>query len=158
VFQNVFLEDQSVPELKGSKTHQALKDAFAGESMANRRYLFFARRAESEGHGDIKELFEDTAQAETGHAFGHIEHLLGAGDPATDEPIGTTHENLASAIAGETYEFTAMYPGFAQTARDEGFEEIADWFSTLARAEKTHAGRFQKALEELGAVTASAQN
>ena len=135
--------------LKGSRTHQALKDAFAGESMANRRYLFFARRAEVEGHTSVKELFEDTAQAETGHAFGHIEFLLNAGDPATDEPIGTTAENLASAVAGETYEFTAMYPGFAKTAREEGFDEIADWFSTLARAERTHAGRFSQALESL---------
>ena len=134
-------------ELKGSKTHQALKEAFAGESMANRRYLFFARRAEMEGNNDVKELFEDTSRAETGHAFGHIEFLIGAGDPATDEPIGTTAQNLASAVAGETYEFTAMYPGFAKTAREEGFDEIADWFSTLARAEKTHAGRFAKALE-----------
>jgi rubrerythrin len=145
-----------MPELKGTKTHAALKEAFAGESMANRRYLFFARQAEKEGHTEIKELFEDTAQAETGHALSHIEHLVAAGDPATDEPIGTTEQNLASAIAGETYEFTAMYPGFAKTAREEGFEEIADWFGTLARAEKTHAGRFQKAAEELGAKTATA--
>ena len=136
-------------ELKGSRTHQALKDAFAGESMANRRYLFFARRAQVEGHTAVQELFEDTAQAETGHAFGHIEFLVGAGDPATDEPIGSTDENLASAVAGETYEFTAMYPGFAKTAREEGFVEIADWFATLARAEKTHAGRFERSLQEL---------
>src|SRR5579884_1255631 len=118
--------------LKGSKTHQNLKEAFAGESMANRRYLFFARQAGNEGLTDVKELFEDTAQAETGHAFGHLEFLLQAGDPATDEPIGDTRQNLASAVAGETYEFTAMYPGFAKTARDEGYDEIADWFSTLA--------------------------
>ena len=137
--------------LKGTKTHQNLKEAFAGESMANRRYLYFARKAETEGHADIKELFEDTAKGETGHAFGHLDHLVEVGDPATDEVIGTTEANLASAVAGETYEFTAMYPGFAKTARDEGFDEIADWFTTLARAEKTHAGRFQKALDRLRA-------
>ena len=136
-------------DLKGTKTHENLKAAFAGESQANRRYLFFARKAEDEGHTAVKELFEDTAQSETGHAFGHIEWLVQAGDPATDEPIGTTEQNLASALAGETYEFTAMYPGFAKTAREEGFDEIADWFETLARAEKTHAGRYQKALEAL---------
>jgi len=123
-------------ELKGSKTHANLKDAFAGESMANRRYLFFARQAE-------------TAEAETGHAFGHAEYLVGVGDPATDEPMGTTEQNLASAVVGETYEFTAMYPGFAATAREEGFTEVSDWFSTLARAERTHAGRYQKALDKL---------
>ena len=71
------------------------------------------------------------------------------GDPATGEPIGTTEENLVSAIVGETHEYTDMYPGMAATARDEGFEEIADWFDTLAKAEKSHAGRFQKALEGL---------
>jgi rubrerythrin len=140
-----------VPELKGSLTHNNLKEAFGGESMANRRYLYFARRADVDKQPEIAELFRDTAEAETGHAFGHIEFLMAAGDPATDEPIGTTEENLASAVAGETYEFTAMYPGFAQIARDEGFDEVADWFATLARAERTHAGRYEKALEKLRA-------
>ncbi|HET7406451.1 MAG TPA: rubrerythrin family protein [Mycobacteriales bacterium] len=137
--------------LKGTKTHESLKEAFAGESMANRRYLYFARKAELEGFAEVKDLFEDTAKGETGHAFGHMDYLVEAADPATNEPIGTTDANLASAVAGETYEFTAMYPGFAKTAREEGFDEIADWFSTLARAEKTHAGRFQKTLDRLRA-------
>jgi rubrerythrin len=144
--------------LPGSKTHENLKEAFAGESMANRRYLYFARVAKKEGHDQVADLFEDTAAGETGHAFGHMDQLVDgqAGDPATGETVGTTEQNLASAVAGETYEFTAMYPGFAKTARDEGFDEIADWFSTLARAEKTHAGRFQKALDGLKGATASA--
>src|SRR3954453_21463024 len=142
--------------LPGSKTHDNLKEAFAGESQANRRYLYFARRADIEGDTDVAGLFRDTAEGETGHAFGHLDHLLAAGDPATGEPIGDSEKNLASAVAGETYEFTAMYPGFAKTARDEGFDEIADWFSTLARAEKTHAGRFQKALDGLKGATANA--
>ena len=137
--------------LKGTKTHESLKEAFAGESMANRRYLYFARKAELEGFAEVKDLFEDTAKGETGHAFGHMDYLVEAADPATNEPIGTTDANLASAVAGETYEFTAMYPGFAKTAREEGFDEIADWFATLARAEKTHAGRFKKALDSLNA-------
>ncbi len=135
--------------LQGSQTHENLKAAFAGESQANRRYLFFARVAKAEGRDDVAELFEETANGETGHAFGHLEFLRPVGDPATGEPIGDSAANLASAVAGETYEFTAMYPGFAKTARDEGFEEIADWMATLARAEKTHAGRFQKALDSL---------
>jgi rubrerythrin len=138
-------------ELKGTKTHENLKEAFAGESQANRRYLYFARKADIEGHTDVAGLFRDTAEGETGHAFGHMDFLAAVGDPATDEPVGSTDKNLASAVAGETYEFTAMYPGFAKTARDEGFEEIADWFATLARAEKTHAGRFKKALDSLNA-------
>jgi rubrerythrin len=141
--------------LKGTRTHDNLKEAFAGESMANRRYLYFARVADTEGNTEVKSLFEDTAKGETGHAFGHLDHLLEAGDPATDEPIGGTEANLASAVAGETYEFTAMYPGFAKTARDEGFDEIADWFATLARAEKTHAGRFQKALDKFREAAAT---
>ena len=69
------------------------------------------------------------------------------GDPATGLPIGTTKDNLAAAIAGETYEYTDMYPGMAATARDEGFDEIADWFETLAKAERSHANRVQKALD-----------
>ncbi|WP_462186431.1 MULTISPECIES: rubrerythrin family protein [unclassified Frankia] len=140
-----------MPKLDGTKTHENLKEAFAGESQANRRYLYFARRADIEGLTDASSLFRDTAEGETGHAFGHLDFLAEVGDPATGEPLGTTMKNLVSAVAGETYEFTAMYPGFAKTAREEGFEEIADWFSTLARAEKTHAGRFKKALDALSA-------
>ena len=136
--------------LKNTKTHGNLKEAFAGESQANRRYLYFARRADIEGYPDVGGLFRDTSEAETGHAFGHLDFLKEVGDPATGEPIGATDQNLKAAIAGETYEFTEMYPGFAKTARDEGFEEIADWFETLAKAEKSHAGRFTKGLQSLG--------
>jgi rubrerythrin len=71
------------------------------------------------------------------------------GDPATGEPIGDSVKNLKAAITGETYEYTQMYPGFAKAARDEGFEEIAEWFETLARAERSHAGRFQNGLDNL---------
>jgi rubrerythrin len=136
-------------KLAGSKTHQNLKDAFAGESQANRRYLYFARRADIEGYPDIGGLFRDTSEAETGHAFGHLDFLKEVGDPATGAPIGDTDKNLKSAIDGETYEYSQMYPGFAKTAREEGLAEIAEWFETLARAEKSHAGRFQKGLDSL---------
>jgi rubrerythrin len=134
-------------ELKGTKTHDNLKEAFAGESQANRRYLYFAQKADVEGHPDIAALFRSVSEGETGHAFGHIDHLAEVGDPVTGEPVGATAANLKSAIAGETYEYTEMYPGFAKTARDEGFSEIAEWFETLARAEKSHAGRFQQGLQ-----------
>jgi len=136
-------------KLKGSKTEQNLKDAFAGESQANRRYLYFAQKADVEGHNDVAVVFRSTAEGETGHAHGHLEYLEAAGDPATGKPIGPTNHNLAAAIAGETHESTDMYPGMARTAREEGFDEIADWFETLAKAEKSHAGRFQKALDTL---------
>ena len=136
-------------QLAGTKTHQNLKDAFAGESQANRRYLYFAKVADVEGYPEVAGLFKDTADGETGHAHGHLEFLKPVGDPATGEPIGDTRKNLASAVAGETYEYTEMYPGFAKTARDEGFTEIAEWFETLARAERSHAGRFKKGLDNL---------
>ena len=121
-----------MPALGGSKTEQNLKDAFAGESQANRRYLYFARKADVEGHNDVSALFRSTAEGETGHAHGHLDFLVETGDPATGKPIGQTSDNLAAAVAGETHEYTDMYPGMARTARDEGFDEIADWFETLA--------------------------
>ena len=134
-------------KLKGSKTHENLKYAFAGESQANRRYLYFAKVADVEGYPEIAGNFRETAEGETGHAHGHLDYLKQVGDPATDLAIGPTDANLRAAIAGETHEYTDMYPGMAKTARAEGFSEIADWFETLAKAEKSHAGRFQKLLD-----------
>ena len=135
--------------LKGSKTEQNLKDAFAGESQANRRYLYFSKVADVEGYPDVAGLFRDTADGETGHAHGHLEFLEAVGDPATGLPIGSSRQNLAAAVAGETHEYTDMYPGMAKSAREEGFDEVADWFETLAKAERSHANRFQKALDAL---------
>ena len=135
--------------LDGSQTIENLKAAFAGESQANRRYLYFAKVADIEGYPDVAGNFRDTADGETGHAHGHLDYLKPVGDPATGLPIGETSENLAAAVAGETYEYTEMYPGMAKTAREEGFEEIADWFETLAKAEKSHAGRFQSLLDSI---------
>ena len=135
--------------LATSKTLQNLKDAFSGESQANRRYLYFAQKADIEGYNDVAAVFRSTAEGETGHAHGHLEFMEAVGDPATGLPIGETSNNLKAAIAGETHEYTDMYPGMARTARGEGFDEIADWFETLAKAEKSHAGRFQRALDGL---------
>ena len=139
-----------MPKLdKSHKTFENLKNAFAGESQANRRYTYFAKQADVEGQPDIAGLFRDTAEGETGHAHGHLDWLKQVGDPATGEPIGDSVKNLKSAVVGETYEYTQMYPGFAKTAREEGHAEIAEWFETLAKAEKSHAGRFQKGLDSL---------
>ncbi len=135
--------------LQGTKSLENLKHAFAGESQANRRYLYFARIADIEGYPEIGGLFRDTAEAETGHAFGHLDFLKDVGDPVTGVPFGKTEQNLKSAIEGETYEYTEMYPGFARTAREEGLEELAEWFETLARAEKSHAARFTKGLQQI---------
>jgi rubrerythrin len=136
-------------KLEGTKTHENLKEAFAGESQANRRYLYFAKVADVEGYPEVAGLFKDTADGETGHAHGHLDFLKAVGDPATGQPIGSTRANLLSAVAGETYEYETMYPGMAKTARSEGFDEIAEWFETLAKAEKSHAGRFKKAADTL---------
>jgi rubrerythrin len=135
--------------LKGSKTHENLKAAFASEAQANRRYLYFARQADVEGYPDIAGLFRDTAEGETGHAQGHLDQLRKVGDPVTGKPIGTTLANLEAAIAGETIEFTNLYPGMAAIAREEGFQEIADWFETLAKAEHNHADRFRRGLDSM---------
>ena len=135
--------------LEGTKTHENLKEAFAKESQANRRYVWFAQKADIEGYPDTSALFRSVAEGETGHAHGHLEYLALVGDPITGEPIGDSADNLRSAVAGETYEYTQMYPGFARTAREEGFSEVADWFETLARAEKSHAGRFQQGLDSI---------
>ena len=136
-------------QLKGSKTHDNLKAAFAGESQANRRYLYFAAKADVEGQNDVAAVFRSTAEGETGHAHGHLEYMETVGDPATGLPIGGTRDNLKASIAGETHEYTDMYPGMAKTARSESFDEIADWFETLAKAERSHANRFQKSLDAL---------
>ena len=135
--------------VKGTKTEQSLKEAFAGESQANRRYLYFANQADIAGANDVAAVFRSTAEGETGHAHGHMEYLIngGAGEPGTGMPAKTVAEALQAAIAGETHEYTDIYPGMAKTAREEGFDEIADWFETLAKAERSHANKFTKTLE-----------
>lgn len=136
-------------EFKSSKTLENLKAGFAGESQANRRYLYFAQKADEEGNQEIAQIFRSTADGETAHAFGHMNYLKTAGDPVTGEPIGTTEQNLKSAIAGETYEYSQMYPGFAKVAREEGFEDIAHWFEILTKAEKSHAKKYEDTLAKL---------
>jgi len=135
--------------LKGSKTHENLKTAFANEAQANRRYLYFARQADVEGYPEIAGLFRDTAEGEAGHAHGFLDYLRSLGDPVSGLPIGTTATNLEAAIAGETFENSTVYPKMAATARDEGFVEIAEWFERLAKAERNHAGRFKSGLDSL---------
>lgn len=137
--------------LENSETLKNLKTAFAGEAQANRRYLYFARQAEQDNRQDIANAFRRIGDGETSHAFGHFDMLLrhGAGDPVTDMPVGTTEQNLQSAIAGEEYEFSEMYPGFAKVAREEGFTEIGEWLEVMAKSEKAHANTFKKILQKL---------
>jgi rubrerythrin len=135
--------------LRGTVTEQNLKNAFAWESQANPGYLYFAQKADAEGFNDVAAVFRSTAESKTGHAHRHLEYLEAVRDPATGKPIGSTRDNLKAAIAGETHEYINMYPGMARAARQEGFDDIADWFETLAKAGKSHAGRFRKALDAL---------
>jgi len=136
-------------QLKDSKTAENLKSALAREAVANRRYLYFAAKADVEGLNEVSTVFRSTAEGETGHAHGHLEYLEAVGDPTTGLPIGDTRSNLAASIASEDQEAADIYPGMAKQAREEGFAEIADWFETLAKAERSHAARFRKALDGL---------
>ena len=136
-------------ELKGSKTEQNLKGAFARNSVVNLRYLYFAAKADVEGYNDVSAVFRSTANGEAGQAHGHLEYLEVVGDPVTELPFGATAENLKASIAGEMHDYDGMYPAMAKTAREEGFDDIADWFEILAKAERSHADRFQKALDSL---------
>jgi rubrerythrin len=138
-----------MPSLKGTETEQNLKDAFAGESQANCRYLYFAQKADVEGLNDVAAVFRSTAEGETGHAHGHLEYLEEVGDPATGKPIGPAGDILKAAIASETREYIDMYAGMARVARQEGVDELADWFETLAKAGKWPVGRFRKVLDAL---------
>lgn len=135
--------------LKGSQTEQNLKAAFATESQVNRLYLYFAQKADIEGLNDLAALFRSTAEGETGHALGFLEFLEETGDPIAGEPIGDSLVNLASAMVLEARDGAETYPKMAETARAEGFTEVAKWFETLSRAEKAHAERFRKALQEM---------
>ena len=138
-----------MPSLRGTVTEQNLKNAFAWESQANPGYLYFAQKADAEGFNDTAAVFRSTAESKTGHAHRHLEYLEEVRDPATGKPIGSTRDNLKAAIAGETHKYVDIYPGMARAARQEGFDEIADWFETLAKAGKSHAGRLQTALDAL---------
>lgn len=138
-----------MPSLKGTRTEQNLNDAFAGESQANRRYLCLARKADVEGFNDLAAVLRSTAEGKTRHAHGHLDYLEDVGDPATGKPIGPAGDSLEAAIASETREYIDMYAGMARLARQEGVDELADWFETLAKAGKWPVGRFRKVLDAL---------
>jgi len=127
-------------ELKGSKTEQNLLAAFAGESQARNKYTYFASRAKKDGYVQISKLFEETANNEKEHAKIWFKLLNG---------IGSTEENLKAAAEGEAYEWTDMYPEFAKTAREEGFDQIAELFEGVAKIEKAHEERYRKLLANI---------
>jgi len=124
-----------------SKTETYLKEAFAGESQANRTYLAFAKAADEEGHPQVARLFRAAAEAETVHALNHLRAMKG---------VKSTKQNLAAAISGETHEFTHMYPEMIEAAKAEGQREARQSFAYANEVEKVHAKLYQDALEGLG--------
>jgi len=131
-------------DIKGTKTEKNLKDAFAGESQARNKYTYFASVAKKEGYEKIAAVFQETADNEKEHAKLHFKLLNG---------IGTTADNLRAAAAGETDEFTDMYPRMAREAREEGFADIAFLFESIGRIEKHHQERYSALLAEVEAGT-----
>jgi rubrerythrin len=125
-----------------TKTEKNLKDAFAGESQANRKYLAFAKKAEAEGYKQVAKLFRAAAEAETVHAHSHLKELGG---------IKSTRENLEEAISGESFEFQKMYPQMIEDANAEGIKGALRSFNYANEVEKVHAALYQKALDNLGA-------
>lgn len=138
---NKFKAFKSV-ELKGTKTEQNLKNAFAGESQAHTKYLYYASKAKKDGYEQIAALFEETAINEREHAKLWFKYLHDGGIP-------TTTENLADAAAGENYEWTDMYEGFAKTAEEEGFPELAARFRLVGEVEKHHEERYRALLKNV---------
>lgn len=129
-------------ELKGSRTEENLRTAFAGESQAHTKYLYYASKASKDGYVQIGKMFEETARNEKEHAKIWFKLLHDGGVPSTEE-------NLADAAAGENYEWTDMYARFAKTAREEGFDEIAFLFEKVGAIEKTHEERYRKLLKNI---------
>ncbi len=136
-------------DLAGSRTLDNLRAAFALEAQSNRRYLWFAQQADVEGLPEVSELFRSIAESETGHAIGHLEFLADSGDPATGAPIGSSRDILRSAMLSEQREAEEIYRGFADSARAEGFDELAEWFELVGTAEARHAERFRAVLDRL---------
>ena len=128
--------------IKGTQTEKNLMAAFAGESEATNKYTYFASKAKKDGYVQISKIFEETAGNEREHAKIWFKLLHGGA-------VGPTPENLAAAAAGENYEWTDMYKGFAETARQEGFDRIADLFDMVGAIEKEHEARYRKLLDNI---------
>jgi len=134
--------------LKGTKTEKNLLAAFAGESQARNRYTYFASKAKEEGYIQISLIFDETANQEKEHAKRFFKFMDGGDATITATfpfgVVGSTRDNLLAAAAGENFEWTELYPGFAKTAREEGFEAIAQTWEAIVVAEKQHAHRYEK--------------
>jgi rubrerythrin len=144
-----------VDNLRGTRTLANLREAFARESQDNRRFLYFATKADVEGLPEIASLFRSLAEGETMHAFGHLDFLSELSEWAAPDETSPVLACLQAALALEVSEHTLMYPGFARTARDEGFDEIAEWFEMLIRSERSHADHLARAVETVTAGASS---
>jgi rubrerythrin len=140
-------EENGMVALQGSRTDANLRSAFLGESESHRSCLSLAQAAETAGYRDLAMVLRTTAGDDAGYACGHLDYLVAGRDAATTSPSEKTAETLAAIVIAMKGEHAAMYPGMARTAREEGFEDIAEWFLTLARAGRSHMYKFRHALE-----------
>jgi rubrerythrin len=138
-----------VHDLTGTKTLENLQEAFARESQDNRRMLYFATKADVEGLPEVASLFRSVAEGETMHAFGHLDFLAELGEWTGTHGTSPAVACLEAALAMEVVEHTQMYPGFARTAREEGFDDVAEWFEVLVRSERSHAEHLARAVKAL---------
>lgn len=143
--------DPQAPDLKESRTFENLKAAFAADAQAAGRFAFFATRADLEGHDALATAFRAAARADETVLLGHLEFLRAVADPQTGLAIGTSEQNLLSAIERETYAAEILFTGFARTAREEGFDQVAEWFTSLSRAGQARVRALQRALDALRA-------
>lgn len=142
-------------DLEGSDTHTNLLAAFSNESQSSRRYHWFAEQADVEGRPDAAAVFRSIAAIDAGHANGHLEYLAEVGDPLTGQPIGDADDNVRAAITTELAESEVTFAQFATTARGEGFDEVADWFETMANAQAAHVERLRGLLGDEETPTTS---
>lgn len=145
------MSDPRAEALQESRTFENLREAFASDAQAAARYAFFAHRSDEAGQIDVEELFSALSRGKSAHAEGALRFLRDAVDPQTREPIKTPRDHLRSAIARCAYEHETLYPRFAKTAREEGFDRVADWFETVAEASRLHVARLRRELEALEA-------
>ena len=136
-------------EFSKSKTFGNLKTAFAAEAQTNRRYLYFAKAADAEGEVEVSRVLRAIAEIETAHAMREFDFMKPISDPVTQVALPDLKGMIESALKGEIYESTTMYPTFAEEARQEGFDELAEWFDAVAEAEKNHVKEFQEILSKL---------
>lgn len=143
------------PELRDTRTHANLRAAFAVDAQAVRMWEYFGRIAEIEGFPEVARTFRELAESQAVNAHGHLDFLMGAGEPLVGLPLGETAQNVRAAVAVQQHDAAEVLPDMARTARAEGFMDIASWFDTMVLSRRHHEGRLTDALAALGGQTAS---